>query len=39
MDLDLAGGETSRTWLGAQAPAAAAATDAAARNALCGPAG
>lgn len=39
MDLDLAGGETSRTWLGAQAPAAAAATDAAARDALCGPAG
>lgn len=38
MDLRLAGAETSRTWLGRQAAAAAQATDAAARDALCVPA-
>lgn len=35
MDLALAGAELSRTWLGAQAAAAAAAPDAATRDALC----
>jgi hypothetical protein len=39
MDLALAGAELSRTWLGAQAAAAAQAPDAAARDALCGPRG
>jgi hypothetical protein len=39
MDLVLVGSEISRTWLGTQAEAAAAAPDAAARDALCGPAG
>lgn len=36
MDMVLAGGETSRLWLGAAAIAAATASDDAARDALCG---
>ena len=36
MDMVLAGGETSRLWLGAAAIAAATAPDDAARDALCG---
>lgn len=39
MDLVLTGAELSRTWLGAQAAAAAAAGDEAARDALCHAAG